>query len=573
MARYTRNSRSDRQPSRLSRAGAQWHLNILNHTEATLPDGDLISGVNDANPATIATHGERTGSPPSADLRLRSTNSAQDDNGLQMPETCTLMPSNPSLVRARVASATVGSPESLMISGLSIDSPQKPQVVQLEQCIPQPPWSAAEIHPLFLEDRFCQEMPYGAIFPALKLATRLISTPQATYYLHAIFFGVNRAVPDLIAEELHPTRAMSELTTRDQKLVWNELAAMASDTRIVVRKELRQKCLSGQTRYKPSLLTGDRRRTPSLISINPELIDPLRQDEKFMSDFRARNVLNLAITLVHEVAHAAQAWAVGGYRAEDYFQDSPCAEAGWEIERQIFGGVVSIPDWGESRHIAFIRRWPTRSDGPRERSTRNAERLAEDQKWPIEVTFLRALQSETWWLETSKHPRNLIPRSVQTWIESCRQTNTSSGVPATLEGLCNSSPINTGITRRAQMSKGELKPRTRAVAHPPRFYLACCVRSLQQFKWWAAGNRPATTCDDIVRWRKCLWWLRPAKDQSAPGVWDKALGLMLGGIVPVWTWTDFSQADLQHLSAWPMDHTPRTFFPAMRKKGVPLKVP
>ncbi|KAK6431531.1 hypothetical protein LTR95_012304, partial [Oleoguttula sp. CCFEE 5521] len=168
-----------------------------------------------------------------------------------------------------------------------------------------PPWSAAEIHPLFLEDRFCQEMPYDAVFPALKLATRLISTPQATYYLHAIFFGVNRAVPDLIAEELHPIRAMSELTARDRELVWNELAVMACDTRIVVREELRQKCLLGQTRYKPSLLTGDRRRTPSLIFITPELIDPLRQHEKFMSDFRARNVLSLAITLVHEIAHAA----------------------------------------------------------------------------------------------------------------------------------------------------------------------------------------------------------------------------------------------------------------------------
>nr|OQO18670.1 hypothetical protein B0A51_14318 [Rachicladosporium sp. CCFEE 5018] len=576
MARYQRHRRCDRKPHRLSRAGADWRRTTLNHDSVPPLEGtanvhkvpETAVWTEAALERTEATYLDRKDSVCSPNWSKELP--GLGDYGKQALPPGSGQPDNEiyatlKMGRARVTSATAQSSPASMMSRLSVGSLVKPTLAVTSEQRTAPKWSTDEVHPLFLKGRFCQHTPYEAIFPAVKLATRLLRTPQAIYYLHAIFFGVNKVVPGDTAEEVHPVRSIHELTPADYESVWNDLAAMADDTRIVVRDELRAMELQGQTTYRPSLLTGDHRQTPCLILIDAkELINPLRLDKEYTSDSRARNVARLAITLIHEAAHVAQAWAVGGQRAEDYFQDSLCAESGYELERQIFGGVVAIftcEDFEKFGYIGYIGRWPTQKDAKLEDRIRNNDQLAEDRHWRLDMSFLRDLQSDEWWLVAAKDPRKLIPRDVQMWIEYCAQKGKPSGVPVTLERLCR--PSSHDIMDVGQRFGREPKSRTRAVTQPPQLYARCCKRSLHQFSEWTRGHRAATTRDDAMRWRTCLSWLRPAEEHTATEIETKLLTVASEHVAHVRECGDFPDCEFYHCSAWPLDRTPETFFPIL----------
>ncbi|KXT11850.1 hypothetical protein AC579_4276 [Pseudocercospora musae] len=76
-----------------------------------------------------------------------------------------------------------------------------------------------------------------------------------------------------------------------------------------------------------------------------------------------------AKTLVHELAHALVN-AVYGDRATDPFMDgSQCAEAGFDLEAAIFGGILSMNEWEQPRcphwdgekslQALFLQEWPS----------------------------------------------------------------------------------------------------------------------------------------------------------------------------------------------------------------------
>lgn len=77
------------------------------------------------------------------------------------------------------------------------------------------------------------------------------------------------------------------------------------------------------------------------------LVEPQTADEKLRCQFE------LAVTIVHELAHAAFA-ATTGSQYETFFEGSVVAEAGFEFEARVFG---LIPTRSPEGYLAWYK-WP-----------------------------------------------------------------------------------------------------------------------------------------------------------------------------------------------------------------------
>ncbi|OQO12893.1 hypothetical protein B0A48_02357 [Cryoendolithus antarcticus] len=373
--------------------------------------------------------------------------------------------------------------------------------------------------PLFHRDRFPADATYELVFPALKLASHLLQTLQATHFLHALFWGVNESVSDHAEgrEVLHPVRAMDEIKARDYELVRDELAAMAANITYEIRPLLPHERFQGMTVYTPCHDHGGRSKATMLITIAKKHVDAVRQGGDQGYDRWCEHVFRLAIILIHEVAHAAQGWALGGFHGEDYFERVTTAppEAGYQMERQIFGSPLHFPIQDDDAHRGspVIEEWPLRS--PEIAAERGARGQSDKYlTWPVDTSFVRDLLDDTWWdhvVRTGKF-EHLVPASVKDHMTKSRSVGIEPGVPCSLERMCCQDRRDFRHELMMEMpNEISLKPRT--AAKPPR-YDPCCAQYQIQFQLWTAGL-VRITYSIFQHWSVCLWWLHPPESGSA----------------------------------------------------------
>lgn len=227
------------------------------------------------------------------------------------------------------------------------------------------PSKPPRVHPIFSRENFASDLDYDNVFfrPAL-LASRLLTPQQSYHWLDATWFGPRGPChlptaydnePKTIPVPMHYTSnfAVGSLSRAAKKAVEEQLIGLSDRIAFGVCPDM-----------KPGLIAFTRleaqeegeRGVASAIWINAKLYEAIRRE--CTPSRRAMLELDLAITLLHEFAHAA-CFHVKGHHPEDFFEDSLVAEAGFEYESRIFGASLSVLSY-DSPDKACWKDWQTK---------------------------------------------------------------------------------------------------------------------------------------------------------------------------------------------------------------------
>lgn len=241
--------------------------------------------------------------------------------------------------------------------------------------VPTAPENEAPRHPLFRKARFSSDIDWETAFriPSL-LATRLLHTPQALHWVYAFLYGRNEnaAVPAGLQGTLYGgdvndipfqyacNKGIRQLTYEDVIGVKTHLLNLADNIRIeVVEFDSRAhgKCKA----MSRSHLVTETNGYPSVISISHELYKLALSRNSQTAEEAAMLDLNLAVTMLHEVAHALGYATMGSRATEDFFETSLIAEHGFEFEWRIFGmcPAIKTKSPGESHWVVWQRQRAT----------------------------------------------------------------------------------------------------------------------------------------------------------------------------------------------------------------------
>ena len=310
------------------------------------------------------------------------------------------------------------------------------------------------IHPIFRPEKFDPILDYKTAFEeAALLASRLLHSKQSYHWLFALWFGDNKqsrvpyhfrnmSSPD-VPEEYTVNRGIGELTRYEIDAVDQQLAALSRRVRFDVLVKNPDddrgygKCTAGRAKR-------GQRTFPATISITREFYNAMiRGGGHQTSGERATLLFAMALTLLHEMAHAAHFHTMAD-RPEDFFEDALVAEGGYEYESRIFGMVADIkytnPPHGERKqwqNITFL----DQSAGayPVIEVCRNTEKLSiKSIRHPFDAKFAERLLGDEWWegkekvardrsadiipgfllREENAHLLATTPASFQDWIHS-----------------------------------------------------------------------------------------------------------------------------------------------------------
>ena len=207
----------------------------------------------------------------------------------------------------------------------------------------QPSRDQSLVHALFAQNKFEARVDYNTVFyDAAVLATRLMNSPQGLQHDYCFFFGVNTlidlppGVSPACPPEQHPwqyscDKGIGELDAEDIAAVQRERLTLASRIRYQVR-DLHKNSLAETQAEKPTQYKSG---TSSLILISKFLYNLALVRNRTPEDY-ARVQIQVATTLLHEVAHAAHNHLYGT-KFEDFREADLVAEAGYEIEARLFG--------------------------------------------------------------------------------------------------------------------------------------------------------------------------------------------------------------------------------------------
>lgn len=120
----------------------------------------------------------------------------------------------------------------------------------------------------------------------------------------------------------------------------------------------------------------------------------------------------MAVTLLHEMAHAAHIHTMG-LRCEDFFEDALVAEAGFDYISQIFGMVPNMvpkqnasSTWVQWQSLYF----QNSISEPINEICRNAGQLATDfLSHRFDVEYAEYLLTDRWWKEFKDRSVDLVP--------------------------------------------------------------------------------------------------------------------------------------------------------------------
>lgn len=335
------------------------------------------------------------------------------------------------------------------ICSIAIMSPTTNPVAQKK--VLTAPEDETPIHPLFRKARFSSDIDWETAFriPSL-LATRLLHTPQALHWVYAFLYGINEnaAIPagvddgdvNRVPYKYACNKGVRELTFEDVMGVKTHLLNLADNIRIeVVEFDSR-----AHGKCKPlgrSHLVTETNGYPSVISINHELYKLALSRNSQTAEEAAMLDLNLAVTMLHEVAHALGNASMGARATEDFFETSLIAECGWEFESRIFGmcPAIKTKSKGESHWVLWqTTDGMTKSGYDLDLLCRNAWKLPKRAiKFPFNPKFALSLVSDSFWsgIFARKGALAVLPDCVHYLCESGKENNSTRGIPQSIRDL------------------------------------------------------------------------------------------------------------------------------------------
>jgi hypothetical protein len=182
---------------------------------------------------------------------------------------------------------------------------------------------------------------------AAVLASRLLESPQALHYFHAMYFGENIEIPGAKFERYGSDKKINTLTPKDIEATREELILLADRVEFEFYD-------TGDAHGQCYCFTPVRAAIgcKSVILLSTDLY--LAAQNKGHDDgYNAKVDFQIANTMLHELAHAAFN-DVAGDDLEDCFEESFIAESGFELESRIFGlcwdsdSVLAWYDWQTS---------------------------------------------------------------------------------------------------------------------------------------------------------------------------------------------------------------------------------
>jgi hypothetical protein len=261
------------------------------------------------------------------------------------------------------------------------------------------------VHALFHQDKFEASVDWHvAFYDAAVLATRLMNSPQGLQHDYCFFFGTNTPTnlpPGIdpacpLAEQ--PTqyscdKGIGELTAQDIAAVQAERLTLASRIRYQVRDLLVDNVAETQFEKATQYMSE----TGSLVLINKNLYNLVVVGNHTRED-EARIRLQVAITLLHEVAHAAHNHLFG-MKIEDFREESIVAEAGYELEARLFGLRPSVkPNDPSDGSWKTWQYWRIESEATMERICRDKANIPEKgQIIRMDVNFVLKLCDDGFW--------------------------------------------------------------------------------------------------------------------------------------------------------------------------------
>lgn len=222
-----------------------------------------------------------------------------------------------------------------------------------------------EVHPIFAAINF-PGADYNVLLPALQLASLLIEAEPALEFLHAMWFS--RPKPVVHAEDQGAWhwamfRPRKVLSARDRAMTRARLLTLTHMLRFYPSKRVG----GGEAHGSESHLTlatpfwsGDfEGKIPHVLYSESIYRELCQLDANDTPETCARLHFSFAGLMVHEVAHAAYYahWGHYGPAAEMPFENSTMGESGYELEAQLFGGIVTT--WTSARSSEqILTEWP-----------------------------------------------------------------------------------------------------------------------------------------------------------------------------------------------------------------------
>jgi hypothetical protein len=309
--------------------------------------------------------------------------------------------------------------------------------------------SQPDIHPLFRKSQFFGDIDYDTVFrrPAI-LATRLLDTPQALHWVYAFLYGTNTKaetplgfIPEGDAAAPRGTelprqyacnKAIGQLTAEDLKDVRKALAGLAHRCHF----EVRDIASLGQNQQ------SDINKEYSIITINGSIYTRALQRQAHTEAENALIDLDLAVTMLHEVAHALNVTYMDN-RLESFFEGSLIAEHGWELESRLFGLVPHIELDGSPVQEPHWYAWQTqeffeRDDYDVEFLCRSEWKLPKScPQLAMDPRFAIKLCSDAFWEGEylQQGAVALIPDVVQNLCRVGKGDIITKGIPPSIRGL------------------------------------------------------------------------------------------------------------------------------------------
>ncbi|KAI5359843.1 hypothetical protein Slin14017_G094040 [Septoria linicola] len=261
--------------------------------------------------------------------------------------------------------------------------------------------AVSTVHPVLARNRWItiNDEDYLRIAPAIAVATRILTGDRAMHFWHALVVG-KQVSSDGKGEKSQrmyedPDGSLPTAEREKVKQMLNELAGL-----VMFDCEDLNSNTFGRTIHLPERFSSN---TPggirSLITLRRDLMDEI--DLQVRPPYALlRRWFIIAVTLLHEIAHALHA-ARYGSGAEREFEDDGFIEIGFALEKWLFGGQPVLGEqgellqwyydgWGdrEAVHGRFARGW---ASVMLERASDIWANEGEDGKIPATARDVRAL--------------------------------------------------------------------------------------------------------------------------------------------------------------------------------------
>ena len=288
--------------------------------------------------------------------------------------------------------------------------------------IPVLPELTGPIHPLFRQKNFSPDFAYWALEPCLRLATRLLESANLVPYLNTLFNGEIRdietgatfkstsKIPNDVFHLLSiwPWPGQEEFNTITKRSARIILERMNNMLRFDVRTL--DNMLACCTRTGDPLPSRLQSRFPrgckSKITINSHCYDALVKLSEQARSLPPDSGVDLtqvvhirfliACALCHEIGHSLQNAAFGNLlrSREVFYKNHKLAEAGFELETQLFGGIFI--DFGGDNGFTTSQTYAKACDVGKKRQQALAFHLMD---WPshhLKVFYSRHFKRELW---------------------------------------------------------------------------------------------------------------------------------------------------------------------------------